>query len=262
MIGAEKLMVGTLRHYQDLVFSPLALPAPPAVDTARLVRWMKWARMESRRRGDNRSERGYEEQTGKRYPWLMATVQLAEPGAVERSFRADFAPVVDYAGGLPFKAVRTIFLIAQRAGADVHLHTDGDGFWGFRFYLAHQHREGLYFCMARERVAELPRRTDDWSPYLDVSNRHYARWPRKNMPFCLNSIRAAHAVDPNRCRLGDRIACVVAPEDLDRPRLLELLERSSERFGDRQIWYRQRAAVASLSRNRRSRAPAVATPGA
>src|SRR6185503_19958539 len=188
-------------------------------------------------RGYNRSERGYEEQTGKRYPWLMATVQLAEPGSVGKSFCAEFPSIVAYAEKLPFKGVRTIFLMAQRARTPVHWHTDGDGFWGFRFYLTPGQREGLHFCMTRERFEELPRRMDDWSPCLDLARRHYAPWPAENRPFCLNSIRAAHAVDSTSCRLGERIACVVTPVELDRPKLLELLERSSRRFGDRQIWY-------------------------
>jgi len=230
----------TLEQYQDLVFTPLALPTPPAVDSARLVRWMNWAREESLPRGVAKSERGYEAQTGKQYPWLMATVRLAQPGAVEESFQREFAPIVDYARGLTFKGVRCIFVIAQRAGADVHLHTDTEGFWCFRFYLTHRHREDLYFCMARERVAELPPRCDDWSPLLDLSTRHYARWPAENRAYCLNSVRAAHAVEPNRAALGERIACVVIPEGgHDEPRLLELLEQSSAQFRDCQIWYRQ-----------------------
>jgi hypothetical protein len=230
----------TLEQYQDLVFTPLALPTPPAVDSAHLVRWMTWAREESLPRGLTKSERGYEAQTGKQYPWLMATVLLAEPGTVEDSFQREFAPVVDYARRLPFKGVRKIFVIAQRAGgrrASAHRYR--------RLLvlplLPHPpHREDLYFCMARERVAKLPPRCDDWSPLLDLSTKHYARWPAENRAYCLNSVRAAHAVEPNRAALGDRIACVVIPEGgHDEPRLLELLERSSAQFRDCQIWYRQ-----------------------
>jgi len=227
-----------LERFRDLVFSPLALPPPPPVDGERLVGWMSWAHAEALKRGHNRSERGYEERTGRRYPWLMATVLLSDPGPVERSFEREFPAIKAYLDLFPFRGVGCLNLLAQRAEAEVFLHTDTDGFWCFRFYLAQQRREDLYFCMARKRVTSLPQRVDDWSAHLDTRTQHQARWPAENRPFCLSSVRAAHAVKPNPCRLGERIACLVIPEHgHDEARLLDLLERSSARFAQHQIWY-------------------------
>ncbi len=64
----------TLESYEDLVFSPLALPSPPKADTKRLVAWMTWAREEGFKRGLNLPEQGFEARKGRPYPWLMACV--------------------------------------------------------------------------------------------------------------------------------------------------------------------------------------------
>lgn len=229
----------TLEAYRDLVFSPLALAAPPAVDTERLISWMTWARDEGHKRGLNQPERGYEAATGRQYPWLMANVHYGRAGHVEESFEREFPEVALYARQFPLREARLVVLLAQRGGTEAYLHADSDGYWGFRFYLANRRHDALYFCLARGRFDALPPKADDWSPYLDVERRHYARWPEGNRPFCLNSVRAAHAVEANTCNLGERIACLVMPrEGVDEQRLLELLEESSARFGDFQIWNR------------------------
>lgn len=229
-------MTTALDQYRDLVFSPLALPCPPATDTQRLVEWMSWARTEGHKRGLNKPERDYEA-SGRRYPWLMANVDCARPGPVEESFGREFPEVLAYARAFPLRDPVFIVLLAQRGGADVHLHTDSDGYWGFRFYLARRRDDALYFCLARERFAQLPPQAPDWAAFLDVENRHYARWPDANLPYCLNSIRAAHAVEADACELGERIACLVLPRaGLHEERLLRLLEESAARFGDYQIW--------------------------
>ena len=207
------------------------------MDAGRLIEWMTWARPEGHKRGLNGPERGYESFTGKQYPWLMANVSYEEPGHVEASFEREFPQVVRYAQRFPFKGVRVIVLIAQRSRADVHLHTDSDGYWGFRFYLARRREDALYFCMAREGMDELPRKVTDWSPYLDQSKRYYASWPEEERAYCVNSARAAHSVDAKDCQLGERIACLVLPkEGLDEERLLRLLDESSAQFGRHQIW--------------------------
>jgi hypothetical protein len=226
-----------LDKYRDLVFSPLALPAPPPVDNARLIAWMRWAREEGHKRGLNVPERSYEAATRLPYPWLMANVHYGKRSHVEDSFDCEFPAIAAYAGLFPVHAVRLIVLLAQRGNVDAYLHTDSDGCWGFRFYLANRRRDALYFCLARERYAELPPKASDWSRFLDTERRHYARWPEGNHPFCLNSIRAAHAVESNTCELGERIACLVMPQDgIDEERLLKLLDESAARFGAYQIW--------------------------
>jgi len=231
-----------LEVYRDLVFSPLALPSPPAVDAARLVAWMAWAREEGHKRGLNLPEREYEAASGLPYPWLMANVHYGKRGHVEESFEREFPEVARYTRCFPLRGASFVVLLAQRGNVAAHLHTDSDGPWGFRFYLANRRRDALYFCLARERFPALPPKADDWSRYLDLERRHYARWPEGNPPFCLNSLRAAHAVEANTCALGERIACLVMPrEGVDEERLLALLEASSERFAGHQIWNRPAA---------------------
>jgi hypothetical protein len=229
----------TLEAYRDLIFSPLALPEPPAVDIARLLKWMAWARDEGRKRGLNVPEREYEARTGKEFPWLMANVHYGRRSHVEDSFDHEFASLAAYTRLFPLREKRLVVLLAQRGDVASHLHADSDGFWGFRFYLANRAPDALYFCPAHERLDELPQQwAGDWSRYVDVRHRRYARWPAGNPPFCLNSVRAAHAVESPACALGERIACLVMPrEGIDEPRLLSLLEESSARFGDFQIWH-------------------------
>jgi hypothetical protein len=200
---------------------------------------MTWAREEGHKRGLNVSERNYETRTGRRYPWLMANVYYIDRSHVEDSFDKEFPQVAGYARLFPVNEVGGIVLLAQRGRTEVHLHTDSDGFWGFRFYLANKDADGLYFCMTRQRVSELPRTAEDWSPLLDVDRKHYARWRNGIQPYCINSIRAAHAVDPSSCTPGERIACLVLPKHrLDERKLLSLLDESSARFRESQLWYR------------------------
>ena len=218
------------------MFSPLALPPPPTADTERLVAWMSWARTEGHKRGLNAPERDYEA-SGRRYPWLMANVHLGRPGHVEASFAREFPEILSYARRFPLADPIFLVLLAQRGGEEVYLHTDSDGHWGFRFYITRRNTDALYFCLARDRHAQLPPRARDWAEYVDVERRHYARWPDMNLPYCLNSVRAAHAVEADACQLGERIACLVLPRNgIDEERLLSLLDESSARYADYQIW--------------------------
>jgi len=246
----------TLERYRDLVFSPLDLPPPPAVDVARLVSWMTWARAEGRKRGLVNAERRYESETGRQYPWLVANIALEHPTNAEDSFAREFPEIGRYAAKFPVDRPGWLVLLAQRGGTDVFLHTDSDGYWGFRFYLANKSHEGLHFHLSRRPSAELPRRADDWSSYVDLSAKRYARWPAGNRPFCLNSVRAAHAVDRNTCELGERIACLVFPgEALDGKKLLRLLERSTAKYREYQIWHdAARPATRGVARKDHERA--------
>jgi hypothetical protein len=231
----------TLEKYEDLVFSPLALPPPPAVDSARLVTWLTWAREQSLRRGGNVPEAVYESAAQRRLPWLMATIHYHEtPAAVEESFEREFPEIAAYVRLFPIKRLKLIALNAHRGDEEVHLHTDSDGFWGIRFYLANRKSDRMYFCMARDRSVRLPPGlADDWSKFVDL-RRHYVRFPDDNRPFCLNSMRAAHCVEAAPRRLGERIICLVLPQrdGLDRERMLQLLDRSSWEFAHHQLWYR------------------------
>lgn len=227
-------------RYKDLIFSPLALPSPPAVDTKRLIRWMKWAEKESFKRGYTDRREKFEKTHGRPYPWVVAHVTHWEYGNVEASFERNFPEILDYCRRFPIDGLGQLVLIAQQSGLDIHLHSDMDGFDGFRFYLANKRAEGLHFHMAWDRQTEFPRTPPDWSPFVDLSRKHYANFPEKNLPFRVNSRRAAHAVDPNTCKLGDRIGCLLFPwHSLLEDKLIALLDRSSQRFADHQLWYRK-----------------------
>jgi hypothetical protein len=226
-----------LECYRELVFSPLDLPSPPRVDAARLVGWMTWARVEGHKRGLNAAERKYESDTGREYPWLVANVLLENRTHVEDSFAREFPEIERYAARFPGKRPGSLVLLAQRGDRDIFVHTDSDGYWGFRFYLANRKHEGLHFYLSRV-PGPLPRRADDWAACVDVGTPRYARWPAENRPFCLNSVRAAHAVDRSTCELGERIACLVFPGGgPDEKKLLRLLARSTAKYRDYQIWH-------------------------
>jgi len=228
----------TLEIYEDLVFSPLALPSPPKVDAKRLVAWMTWAREEGLKRGLNRAEREYESRRGRPYPWLMASVYYITRSHVEDSFEKDFPELADYARQFPVNEVGGITLLAQRPNAAIRLHTSSDGYWGFRFHIGNGDPDGLHFCTSLQRVNGLPRTMDDWSSVLEVECKRPVQWPKGNRPYCLNSIRAAHAVDSNFRELGDRIVGMVFPRyGLNGDKLLSLLDGSTAKFRDSQLWY-------------------------
>jgi len=231
----------TLESYEDLVFSPLALPSPPKADTKRLVAWMTWAREEGFKRGLNLPEQGFEARKGRPYPWLMACVYYMNRSHVEDSFEKEFPELAEYAQQFPVNEVGGITLLAQRPNALVRLHTDPDGYWGFRFRLGDP--DGLHFCTSLRRVSSLPLTMDDWSSLLDVERKHHVRWPKGNPPYCLSSIRAAHAVDLNCRELGERIEGMVFPKyGLDGSKLLSVLNKSTAQFRENQLWYERPAA--------------------
>jgi hypothetical protein len=240
-----------LAAYRDLVFSPLALPPPPVVEPGPLVSCMRWACKAGRALGRDVAERGYEARAGRRYPWLSAVVGFGEASGIERSFEREFPGIVEYCGEFPVNGPGWLTLLAQRGRTAIFPHADADGRWVLRFYLHDKSREGLHFYMAREGVSALPRGADDWSSLVELGTKHYARWPRTNTPYCLNSVRAAHAVDANACALGERIACLLAPANGYREGdLFALLERSTARYRRHQIWYaspRARSATARSS---------------
>jgi hypothetical protein len=230
-------LITGLEPFRDLVFSPLALPSPPQIAADELIEWMRWARTEGLKIGLNGPERSYEARTGRQYPWLMANVVLRERGDIGRSFEREFPQLREYCSLFPVGRPRCLVILAQRGGMDVHMHADSDGYWGLRFYLANKHQEGLHFYMARAGLDVLPRGTDALPKHVDPA-KHYARWPSRNTPYCVNSLRAAHAVDRNTCRLGERIACLLLPDgEPDEAALVALLRASTLRFAQYQIWH-------------------------
>jgi len=223
-------------RYDDLIFCPLDLPKPPEVLVEDFVRWMKVGQ-DAQRIAPKLAFERVEKRT---YPWLM------------RTMTDDFAPLAEafpdvsqYLSVFPFRKLRSVVILAQQGHQAVHTHTDSDGLYGMRFYLTAKNAEGLHFFKGRSRydrcdnykrspTGELVRA--DWDALFDTGNPVFASLPEETRAFMLNNARAAHAVSPNTCELGERIAVLVQGE-LDEARRDALLERSLKRFGQNAIWY-------------------------
>jgi len=222
--------------YDDLIFAPLDLPLPPAIDAEVFVEWMKSDPLKT----GAYPKQHYEKVIGKPYPWLM------------RVLRDDFEPlriaypeVYQYAMSYPLKTVRNIIFLAQDGHQSVFTHTDSDGLIGLRFYLANKNSEGLHFYQGRERYDYFNtyQRHENGEPkqpdlkrYFKMEEKVYATFPDGCRSFVLNSARAAHGVDANTCKLGDRIAVLVQGE-VDMDRYEALVAQSLERYGSHAIWY-------------------------
>jgi hypothetical protein len=225
-----------LSRFDDLIFSPLDMPAPPSVDADRFVQWMN---SDEKQTGQYFRER-YERLTGLRYPWLMRSIS----GDLQPLQEA-YPEVFDYAMSFPFKKVRAVIFLAQDGYQSVFPHADSDGLVGMRFYLANKNVEGLHFYKGREAYdffdscgadKDGQPRTVHFDRYFKMDEPVYARFPEGSRTFMLNSARAVHSVDANTCRVGDRIAVLVQGE-LDYPKLNALLEASVQRYGEYGIWF-------------------------
>lgn len=225
-----------LGRYDDLIFSPLDLPAPPEIDPARFVEWMGTGQDQQQMA----PKRAFERVENREYPWLMRTL----PGDLS-PLRDAFPDVHAYLSVFPFQSIRAIVILAQRGYQAVHTHTDSDALCGMRFYLTRKNAEGLHFFRGRDRydrfdtyqrtpTGELLRA--DWDRYFRTEEPVYATLPPGGRVFMLNSARAAHAVASNTCELGERIAVLVQGV-YDVERRDALIARSVERYGDHAIWF-------------------------
>lgn len=226
-----------LGRFDDLIFCPLNLPEPPSVDADRFIEWMS-----SDATGYGKAPKEHFERfTGKTYPWLMRVVS----GDMDE-FAVLFPEVHSYCAAYPLKSIRTFVFLAQDGYQSVFPHADSDGLVGLRLYLANKNSEGLHFFKGRERYDKFcPYRNDDsgnpisanYSQHFHMDEPVYARFPKGQRAFMLNSARAIHAVDANTCKLGDRIAVLIQGE-LDVDRYENLIESSLEKFADYAIWYK------------------------
>jgi hypothetical protein len=223
-------------HLDDLIFCPLDLPAVPLIDPESFVDWMK---ADPFKTGEY-PKAHYERIVGKTYPWLMRSLQ----GDLT-SLGSTFPAVMAHCQLYPFSRIRNVIFLAQNGHQSVFTHTDSDGLVGMRFYLVNKSTEGLHFYRGKEPYdyfncypkdqqgnpysANLP-------DYFDMSQKTYALFPEGVRSFMLNSARAAHGIDSNTCRLGDRIAVLVQGE-LDRERYRALMDSSLKKYGEYAIWY-------------------------
>jgi hypothetical protein len=222
--------------YDDLIFTPLAMPPPPVIDPEKFVDWMVADDMKT---GKFPKER-YERLTGLKYPWLMRSV-IGDMSVLEDAF----PEVLQYAKLYPFKKLRAVIFLAQDGRQEVFPHVDSDGLTGMRFYLQNRNVEGLHFFKGRERYDYFdPYKPDangnpiavDFNRYFHMDDRVYAKFPPGSRSFMLNSARAVHAIDANTCKLGDRIAVLIQGE-LDREKLDALISASLSRYPEYALWY-------------------------
>ena len=222
-------------RFDDLIFTPLDLPAPPAVDAESFIEWMR----SDNRTGMFQKER-YERLTGCKYPWLLRAVT-----SDLTPLQAAYPQVLEYARLYPFKTVKTVIFLAQDGYQPIFPHADSDGLVGMRFYLKNRHVEGLHFYKGLEPYDSFNSAQFDadgnptpvhFKKYFKMDEAIYARFPQDSRSFMLNSARAIHGIDANTCKLGDRIAVLVQGE-LDVKRFETMVESSLSRYGDYAIWY-------------------------
>ena len=64
----------------------------------------------------------------------------------------------------------------------------------------------------------------------------YAKFPKDRCAWMLNSYRAWHGIDENPTPTGSRITCAIIGE-YDKDKLFQLLDASTEKHKEYQIWY-------------------------
>jgi hypothetical protein len=225
-------------RFDDLIFSPLDLPAPPEIDAGRFVQWMQLGQQPE----TSLPRVAFENLTGQSYPWLLRSL-IGDLSALAEAF----PEVHRYLLCFPFKQVKSLTFLAQHGTQEVFTHTDSDDLYGMRFYLTVKNSEGLHFFKAKERYDHFPTyarsaegvlQRADWDKHFWMSQPMYATLPAGCRTFVLNNSRAAHAVAANTCVLGERIAVLVRGE-FDTQARDALLARSVAKHAAHALWFDQ-----------------------
>jgi hypothetical protein len=233
--------------WRNLVFSPLDLPDPPEVDTDKFLAWHSDQKEYMLLHNQNRinSTKLYGG-----YCWHVSwakwytTYNTKQPWICD--FDKRFPELVEYLELFPFKQTKSISFLNQIGGATVEPHTDPDELWGMRFYLKNKNKDALYFSRTKEISDHQMRTMEDSNGnpltekrnYLDYckDEKLYARFPKEQCAWMLNSNRAWHGVDKNSTPTGSRITCTIMGE-YDKDKLFKLLEKSTQKHKEYQIWY-------------------------
>ena len=228
-------MAQNLGKYDDLIFCPLDLPNPPEVDIAQFIAWLH-----EKSANSMLPRVAFEKYSGKEYPWLSTTIGN---GAIE--LRDSFPTIYEYLKEYPFDSLDHLVVLAQRGFQPIFIHTDRDWLQGMRFYLTCKNKEGLHFFRGREKYDEYEPhmmcadgsvKAPSWNETHFMDDPIYANFPDNHKPFMINSGRACHAIDPNTCEVGDRIAFLVRGK-INSEKYDQLIERSLAKYGDHAIWY-------------------------
>jgi len=238
-----------MTDWRDLVFSPLDLPDPPSVDMDDFLAWhtkQKQFMLEHNPNmvNSNAIYGGYSWHVSWAIWWN--TYKNADPWISD--FDKTFPQLVEYINLFPFKTVKSISFLNQKGGKKVEPHSDPDSMWGMRFYLKNKIDDALYFSRTKEplnhRIATME--DDEGNPLTEQKNhldfcrdeKIYAKFPKKECAWMLNSHRAWHGVDTNNLATGSRIVCTIIG-DYDKEKLYQLFENSTIKYQDKQIWWHE-----------------------
>lgn len=225
-----------LGRFDDLIFSPLDLPLPPAIDVPKFLEWMTCVQ-------DPKvifTKMAFEKAHKRPYPWASRFL-FGEEAALKEAFPELYEYLLLY----PFDDLTKLMFLAQEGYQDIFTHCDPDGLHGMRLYLTAKNCEGLHFFKARQAFDNFPTYihndagetvSADWDKHFKMDEPVYAHLPAPTRSFVLNSARAAHAVDANTCALGERISILVGGT-VNVQRREALIERSLKRYGENAIWF-------------------------
>jgi hypothetical protein len=233
--------------WRNLIFSPLDLPDPPEVDMNEFLSWHSDQKAYMLKHNQNRinSTKLYGG-----YCWHVSWAKWYTTYKTEQPWICDFdkrfPELVEYLELFPFKQAKSISFLNQLSGLAVEPHTDPDELWGMRFYLKNKNKEALYFSRTTEINNNQIRTMEDSNGipltekrnYLDYckDEKLYAKFPKEQCAWMLNSSRAWHGVDKNSTPTGSRITCTIMGE-YDKDKLFKLLEKSTQIHKEYQIWY-------------------------
>lgn len=254
-----------LEPYKGLIYCPLDLPPPPAIDEEKLFGYihMRHERDKGTLAGSVAGAVGpipldspwlqYTASWSKEkntYPWRLLHLMRSDFKENGWEFYAEFKEwlpeLAAYIESLPVSEFYTISLLNQKAGVDVGIHTDPDVWFGLRFYAVNRSNAKIFFQKAKNpqdkrllnltydengKVKQLP-----WSDFVD-DEKIYAKYPQPCFPFHLTTTHAAHGVeavpsDDENSRVTGFIICRVNPAEY-----AELLARSVEKYKDYAIWW-------------------------
>ena len=242
-----------LEAYEDLIYTPLAMPDPPQIDFQEFFDWAQGA-----------EPLQYEGTSQPLTPGQLAAQSIARyPWQIVRCYRNDISPnwapefsqrfpqLKDYILSFPIKRLRIAAFLIQQQHVPGFLHCDVDDGIGLRFYLKNTLESRLVFHKTHRKIWARPLtfkdgehvpEQRDLSRVVDLENPIPAKQPRESYAWAVTATKAMHTVLPVD-QTGIKITCSLMPEmntehsSLDAPALRELLDKSTALYRDYQIWY-------------------------
>ena len=236
-----------MTDWRNLVFSPLDFKDPPQVDMDKFIEWHAEQKEYMLKYNQNKvnSTNIYGG-----YCWHISwaiwwnTYKNKNPWICD--FDKKLPELAEYISSFPFKQIKSVSFLNQIGGAKVEPHSDPDSMWGMRFYLKNKTKDALYFSRTKEpnnhRIATME--DDDGNPIQERKNhlefckdeKIYAKFPKDECAWMLNSYRAWHGLDKNNSPTGSRITVAIIGE-YDQDKLFDLFGKSSKKYSKYQIWW-------------------------